>query len=87
MQVFLRMGIFVKFFLVATITSIIAFTLIAQKSSPLPQIKDEWWGDDSVPQIEDASIRPFKIEIPAEVFMFQMFYHSISSPIQFATGH
>jgi len=61
------MGIFVKFFLVATITSIIAFTLIAQKSSPLPQIKDEWWGDDSVPQIEDASIRPFKIEIPAEV--------------------
>jgi len=63
------MGLFVKFFLAATIMGMIAVTLISQKSSPLPQIKDEWWGDDAVPQVEDESIRPFKIEIPDEVIV------------------
>jgi len=63
------MGLFMKFFLATTAIGVIAFTLLSQKSYPLPEITDEWWGGDTVPQTEDVSIRPFKIEIPDEVIV------------------
>ena len=87
MKASLGMGLFVKFFLAATIMGMIAVTLISQKSSPLPQIKDEWWGDDAVPQVEDESIRPFKIEIPDEVPLFYSTYYRALPFISFSAGY
>ena len=46
----------------------LAAIYIAQlfKIPPIPQIKDEWWGEGN-PKLQDETIKPFKIEIPNEV--------------------
>ena len=76
-----------KFFLATTAIGVIAFTLLSQKSYPLPEITDEWWGGDTVPQTEDVSIRPFKIEIPDEVFVFHFTDFVMLLFIWFSTGY
>jgi hypothetical protein len=37
------------------------------KNPPIPQIKDQWWGDGT-PKVQDESIKPFKIEVSDEVY-------------------
>jgi len=45
------------------------FTLMVQKSPPLPQIVDEWWGEGALPETEDKSIKPFEINISDEILV------------------
>ncbi len=36
------------------------------KTPPIPQIKDQWWGEGN-PKLQDETIKPFQIDIPDEV--------------------
>lgn len=62
-----RMGFLNKLLLIGSALSAVYISQLFLKNPPIPQIKDQWWGDGT-PKVQDESIKPFKIEVSDEVY-------------------
>ena len=63
------MGLFSKLFLVSGAFLVVYLASILQRSTPIPQLSEEWWAEGK-PVVNDESIKPFRIEVPDEAREF-----------------
>ena len=66
------MGFLNKLFLFGGIVSAIWLTMQWNKEVPIPDLKDEWWGEGKAVAV-DETVKPFKISVPDDVGFFLQF--------------